>query len=123
MGYHERLIELRKKNNYTQEELAGIIGVSRQAISKWESGASPRLEHEPTSKYFFCLGDHASTSIDLTFKSARSPEQHSRVLTGISRLLNKSTVFFQSLSNHILLSSGLHTTIISCFSKIGRAHV
>lgn len=33
MGYHERLIELRKKNNYTQEELAGIIGVSRQAIS------------------------------------------------------------------------------------------
>lgn len=39
-GYHERLIELRKKNNYTQEDLAGIIGVSRQAISKWESGVS-----------------------------------------------------------------------------------
>ena len=34
MGYHERLIELRKKNNYTQEELAGIIGVSRQARSE-----------------------------------------------------------------------------------------
>ena len=45
MGYHERLIELRKKNNYTQEELAGIIGVSRQAISKWESGmANPDIE-------------------------------------------------------------------------------
>ena len=24
--------------------------------------ASPRFEHEPTSKYFFCLGLHASTS-------------------------------------------------------------
>ena len=40
--------------------------------------ASPRFEQLPTSKYFFCLGDHASTSQDFTFRSARSPEQHSR---------------------------------------------
>ena len=45
------------------------------------------------------------------------PEQHSRVSTGISKLRNKSTVFFQSLSYHSLDSSGLHTTIISCFSN------
>ena len=32
--------------------------------------ASPRLEQEPTSKYFFWRGDHASTSTDLTFRSA-----------------------------------------------------
>ena len=79
--------------------------------------ASPRLEQEPTSKYFFCLGDQASTSIDLTFRSAKSPEQHSSVLTGISRVLNRSTVFYHSLSNHTGLSSGLQTTIISCFSN------
>ena len=53
--------------------------------------ASPRLEQLPTSKYFFCLGDHASTSRDLTLRSARSPEQHSRVRTGISRERNRST--------------------------------
>ena len=47
----------------------------------------------------------------------KSPEQHSSVLTGTSKERNKSTVFCQSLSNHILLSSGLHTTIISCFSN------
>ncbi len=58
--------------------------------------ASPRLEQLPTSKYFFCLGDHASTSQDFTFRSARSPEQHSSVRTGISRERNRSTVFFQS---------------------------
>src|SRR5574344_1103116 len=79
--------------------------------------ASERFEQLPTSKYFFCLGDQASTSIDLTFKSAKSPEQHSSVLTGISNVLNNSTVFCHSFSNHILLSSGLHTTIISCFSN------
>ena len=36
--------------------------------------ASPKLEQLPTSKYFFCLGDHASTSHDLTLRS-RSEER------------------------------------------------
>ncbi len=31
-----RLCELRKKQNLSQEELAAKLGVSRQAISKWE---------------------------------------------------------------------------------------
>ena len=62
--------------------------------------ASPRLEQEPTSKYFFWRGDHASTSQDLTFRSARSPEQHSRVRTGISSERKKSTVFCHSFSYH-----------------------
>lgn len=47
----------------------------------------------------------------------KEPEQHSSVRTGISMLRNRSTVFFHSFSYHILLSSGLHTTIISCFSN------
>ena len=79
--------------------------------------ASERFEQEPTSKYFCWRGLHASTSIDLTFKSARSPEQHSSVLTGISSERKRSTVFFQRFSNHFGLSSGLQTTTISCFSN------
>lgn len=37
MTLGEKLAKLRKENNYTQEQLAGVLGVSRQAISKWES--------------------------------------------------------------------------------------
>ena len=37
MTLGEKLSKLRKENNYTQEQLAQVLGVSRQAISKWES--------------------------------------------------------------------------------------
>ena len=36
----EKIYQLRRKNGLSQEQLAEKIGVSRQAISKWESGAS-----------------------------------------------------------------------------------
>ena len=37
MTLGEKLSRLRKENNYTQEQLADVLGVSRQSISKWES--------------------------------------------------------------------------------------
>lgn len=38
MEFNEKLQELRKQKNLTQEELSEILFVSRTAISKWESG-------------------------------------------------------------------------------------
>ena len=32
----DKIIEERKKNGWTQEDLAQKLGVSRQAISKWK---------------------------------------------------------------------------------------
>ena len=37
MSFGENLKNVRKQRGITQEELAEILGVSRQAISKWES--------------------------------------------------------------------------------------
>ena len=45
MRFSEKLPKLRKNNNLSQEQLAEQLGVSRQAVSKWESEqTTPDLE-------------------------------------------------------------------------------
>lgn len=45
MKFCDKLLSLRKKNNLSQEQLADKLGVTRQAISKWESNQSiPDME-------------------------------------------------------------------------------
>ena len=40
MQFYEKLSKLRKANNLSQEQLAEKLNVTRQAVSKWESGES-----------------------------------------------------------------------------------
>ena len=45
MSLGDKLAKLRRDNHYTQEQLAELLGVSRQAVSRWESGtAYPETE-------------------------------------------------------------------------------
>ena len=42
MEFREKLQNLRKSQGMSQEKLAELLNVSRQAVSKWESGVSLR---------------------------------------------------------------------------------
>ena len=55
----EKLQNLRKKNMLSQEKLAELVGVSRQAVSKWETGLS-----NPDTENLIKLGEIFNLSID-----------------------------------------------------------
>ncbi len=40
MKFEDKIVQIRKEKGLSQEELAEALGVSRQAVAKWESGAS-----------------------------------------------------------------------------------
>ncbi len=54
MDISEKILKLRKANNLTQEQLAEQLQVSRQAVSKWESGqAIPESDKLPALSDLF----------------------------------------------------------------------
>ncbi len=55
----DKLIELRKKNGLSQEQLAEKLGLSRQAVSKWE-----RAEASPDTDNLICLAKIYNVSLD-----------------------------------------------------------
>lgn len=60
MKLEEKIMTLRKRNGWSQEELAFRLDVSRQAVSKWEMGASvPDLDKIiKMSEIFGCTTDY-----------------------------------------------------------------
>lgn len=46
MEFHEKLKQLRIQNEYSQEQLATMLNVSRQAVTKWENkGGMPDISN------------------------------------------------------------------------------
>ena len=63
MKLSEKIIELRKANGMTQEELAAICNVSRQSISKWEADISL-----PETDKLLILRETFHVSLDVLLK-------------------------------------------------------
>lgn len=63
MKLSEKIVQLRKANNMTQEELAEICGVSRQSISKWEADIAL-----PETEKLLLLGEIFRISMDVLLK-------------------------------------------------------
>lgn len=59
MTFAEKLLYLRTENGYSQETLAGMLNVSRQAISKWELGTTL-----PETEKIIAIGQLFGVSID-----------------------------------------------------------
>lgn len=72
MALSEKLYALRKKGGLSQEQLAEQLGVSRQAISKWESGKAV-----PESDTLVSISNFFNVSLDYLMKEDDLAESES----------------------------------------------
>ena len=59
MTLGERIKELRRKNGFSQEKIAELVGISRQAVTKWEAGQSA-----PSMANLLALAELFGVSLD-----------------------------------------------------------
>lgn len=85
MDLSEKILKLRKVHGLSQDELAEKLGITRQAISKWESSqATPELDNivklaavfETSTDYFL----HSSTTDELILKTSVLERQQKYIL-------------------------------------------
>ena len=74
----DKIINLRKKAGWSQEELAGRLGVTRQSVSKWEGAQSvPDIEKiVQLSRLFSVTTDYLLLDIDEAPQSAAPAENN-----------------------------------------------
>lgn len=89
--FADRLIELRKQNKLSQESLAEKLGLSRQAISKWERG-----ESSPDTDNLIALAELYGISLDelLGNESVTKENQEVKKDKKENKLLKASPILF-----------------------------
>lgn len=98
MKFGENLKSLRKKKRISQEDLADKVGVSRQSISKWETGyAYPEMNNLlQLCKIFNChlndlvhadMSDIDSLGEEIKMKVVKFKEEKQRKMKGISKVI------------------------------------
>ena len=100
MNIGDRIQALRKSKGISQEELADKVGVSRQAVSKWESGQSM-----PDLDKIIALGEYFDVTTDYILKGEK--------LTTSSNQKNNE------LASKILYISSVAFVVIGLFCAIG----
>lgn len=128
MEFHEKLQELRKQRNLTQEELAVSLFVSRTAVSKWESGRGyPNIDSLKAIAKFYSVTIDALLSNDelltIAEEERKQTEKHYHDL--IFGLLDLSVAMFfflplfgQKADGHIEEISLLFLTQVSPWLRI-----
>ena len=103
MALSEKLYTLRKKSGLSQEQLAEQLNVSRQAISKWESGTS-----SPESDKLIAISHYFNVSLDYLMKednhqSKDTPQTEQRESAQVANRTQRSVGFIICIGGIICL--------------------
>lgn len=115
----DKLVSLRKENKLTQAKVAEMLNVSRQAISRWESGAAI-----PSTDNLKGLSELYKVPFDYLLKKDNSEsqldevqnEEHRPASDGLRTMVSKKMIFLvlavavvTTVFVGILCESGHHT--------------
>lgn len=103
MTFGSKLVKLREEKGLSQEQMAELLDVSRQSISKWESDKS-----FPEIKRILFISEYFEVSLDYLFKDTedaceekekvyRADALHDVVLSFISNLTYKQRIIVYML--------------------------
>ena len=101
MTLGDKLSKLRKENNYTQEQLASVLGVSRQAISKWESDVT-----YPETDKLIKISELFNCSLDYLLLKENEMTADTQ---------QKVSEYNVVPANQIFIESPLTKNLVSCF--------
>ncbi len=73
MKFCDKLIQLRREKGYSQEQLADLLKISRQSVSKWEAGQSM-----PELNKLIALADLFGVTVDCLVREDSIPGQEPR---------------------------------------------
>lgn len=94
MSFGENLRSVRKEHNISQEELAEMLNVSRQAISKWEQGTV-----YPETEKLILLSQKLDVSLDYLLCDKEEPVQSSNQTVNLS-----GKIMIKSLDTNEIIS-------------------
>ncbi|MCB7304553.1 helix-turn-helix domain-containing protein [Bariatricus massiliensis] len=110
MSFSENLRTIRKEQNISQEDLAEMMNVSRQAVSKWEQGTG-----YPETEKMILLSEKLNVSLDYLLRDKKDfaePQKTAANLTG--------KIMIKSLDTDVIVSC--HKVFISpLFNRLFKA--
>ena len=84
MSIGDRIVDLRKQTGLSQGQLAELIGVSRQAVSKWENG-----QNSPDTIKLISLADVLNTDIEYLATGRITPKEDPPIILNMVQKVDK----------------------------------
>ena len=104
MNLPEKILELRKSKGLSQEQLAEQLGVSRQSVSKWETGESvPEVERlTELSRVFEVSTDYLLKSSEIDELSIRTQKLEKQQQTLEQQVKDRDRQRYRILSTALI---------------------
>lgn len=106
MKFSEKLQKLRKEKGYSQEQLADLLEVSRQSVSKWESGTTyPEMDKLLMLCKIFNVTLDDLTNDEVTDKAIKEKSKGTlnNFIYALLDMINKSVEMFKNMSKKDLM--------------------